>query len=340
MMNKITCVYCNSERIIKSGKNKKGIQTYQCNDCKRKFSETSILPDKITERCPYCGGELKYKGWSNNKSTRRYICSNCKKGFSGDLSNLKVRQIDMPCPYCGSSNIRKGGKLQSGAKRYLCNTCGKNFNENTVIVEKEHRPEKCPICQDTHIIKCGHDTKTNKQRYKCKNCGHKFIEDYVLPFIKHEKTCPRCGYVGAKKAGKSGSKKQYYICLKCNHKYLENPTYRQTTQKERFLIIKLYLQGKNYSEISKILNRNERTIRSIVDKYYKRETLTKDQLDTIYKYGVLLNIPPEFVAPYIPCTMRRCKRILAQYEKRKIIRPQLTQKEKEQDWATLDQFIK
>lgn len=43
----MNCVYCESERIVKNGKNQAGgrtIQNYRCNECGRRFNERSGTP--------------------------------------------------------------------------------------------------------------------------------------------------------------------------------------------------------------------------------------------------------------------------------------------------------
>jgi len=293
----------------------------------------------IKEKCPYCGGELRYKGWSNNGHARRYKCANCKKTFSGDLSNLKVRVIDMPCPHCGSENVRKGGRLKSGAKRYLCNDCHKNFSQSTVVRDIR-RPEKCPKCGRNHINLSGHDTKSGKQRYKCTSCGYKFVENPSQHAFKiQEKECPVCKHVGAKKAGMSSGKKQYYICLNCGHKYLEDGIYRHLTTAQKNHIIHSLIRGDKIKDISNDIGTTERTVRNIVFNYYKKEVLSEQQVSDILKYGVGCGVPVEYLHPYVGCTAHKCKEILSSHAISARSQYVRTKQEKARDWYDLDRFL-
>ena len=113
----------------------------------------------------------------------------------------------------------------------------------------------------------GHD-KTGKQRYKCVNCGHKFVENPTQQkFTVWEKECPRCGHIGARKAGKT-SGKQYYQCLECNHKYLENPCYKHVSPKQKQFIIRYGVNlGVSVKDLKPYVSCTERTIRNILSKY-------------------------------------------------------------------------
>lgn len=341
----IPCIYCGGHT-NKSGKTKWGVQIYYCRDCRKRFNENTMPHPPIEEKCPYCGGDLKYKGWSNNGHKRRYLCKQCGKGFSGDLSNLQVREVEMPCPYCGSEDIKKGGHLRSGARRYVCNSCGKSYNKNT-IVKKIHKPKECPQCGKMHINLSGHDTKTGKQRYKCVSCGYKFVENPTQQkFVIQEKQCPVCGYVGAKRAGRTGGKRQYYQCLNCNHKYLENGHHRHSTLKEKEQIVSLCLKGLPLIKIAKMIGKNERTVSTIIKMNKPEEKLNKEQYDLIYKYGVVMKIQPEYVAPYIPCSLKKCKEVIQELSNKnlnkiKLVKAnyQVSEKDRKFDWMELDKFV-
>lgn len=260
------CPHCGSENVKKGGLLPSGRQRRYCKDCKKYWSD-GIKPVKPTadgKYCPYCGGALKYKGW-NSSGTRRYVCKECGKGCSGEnpVKRLPVHS-EIPCPYCGTHNARRLGKLKDGTQRYQCNECGKGFSAHTAISE----PVKltCPKCGGKHINRSGFDTKTGKQRYKCIDCKHKFVENPSQhPFKQHEKECPYCHHVGAKKAGKSNGK-QYYICLHCNHKYLEGGLYRHLKSTDKRHIMTMMTQGVSQVEIAEEMHISVKTLNNYLNK--------------------------------------------------------------------------
>ena len=336
----VSCFYCKSDNTVKAGKTTHNAQVYKCNDCGRRFNEGRVQYEFIDTPCPYCGGELHNKGWSNNGTVRRFKCQSCKRTFSGDLNNLKIKTIEKPCPYCGSQDVRKGGRLSSGAKRYKCNDCGKGYNENTVLTETPHKPEYCPKCNATHINLSGHDTKTGKQRYKCVTCGYKFVENpqYPTPVV-WQKQCPNCDHVGARKAGKSNGK-QYYQCFNCGHKYLEGGLYKHINERKRKEIIHQYIKGHTATQIAQQLETTERTVRNVMASYYKKEQLSVEQKQLIYKFGIECNVPVDYLAPYINCTKNMCKKYLSQFKlkPKKVYIP--TEQEKYFDRMELEKFIR
>lgn len=312
-MNEIRCPYCEGSNIKKHGILPSGNQKYYCKDCDKSFSKNTVIrltKSTIEDKCPYCGGELTTKGW-NKSGTRRYKCKVCGKGCSEHTVKLPKKDAK-ECPHCHSKFTRKQGKLKSGKTRYYCKTCKTYFSDGTVI--KEPINVKCDSCNSSNIIRSGRDTKTGKQRYKCNECGKKFVEIKIQKtFIPQEKTCPICGHKYAKKGGMSGDKKQYYICLDCGHKYLENGVYKHITTLQKSTIIKEIIKGKSVKNVSDVIGCSERTIRNIMGEYYKKETLTEEQKQLIIKFGVYLAVPPEYLAPYVPCTLHKCKEILSQY---------------------------
>lgn len=367
---KIKCIHCGN-RATKSGVTPEGLQIYKCTVCNKRFNENTLADIKVP--CPKCGGKLRYKGWSNNGTVRRYICSNCKTGFSGDINNLVDRTIEKKCPYCGGDHIKRCGKLKSGVTRYYCNDCKKGFNENTQ--PKETMPHCCPKCGNTELKYCGFQ-ENGKQRYKCVSCGHKFVkEPQVVFYKKHNKKCPRCGHDWAKKAGKTNGK-QYYICLSCNHKYLENRQVHHLTLQENELIKSMFQQGITIKEIAEQIGTTERTIRNKFNEYrkiaaikdifkgiseqqvckkhritlnkiqdmlkdlYKKEKLSDASKGLIYKFGVQLAVPADFIAPYIPCSIHACEKYLSNYTIVEPVKKELTPQEKAFDRLELERLIK
>lgn len=336
-MQKITCPNCGGQNIKKAGFLASGKQRYVCKDCKKGFSSGNNLvkKPKVDDVCPYCGGELTTKGW-NTSGTRRYKCKVCGKGCS-EKTVKTPKESNVECPYCHSKFTKKGGKLRDGSLRYVCNTCKKGFSEKTII--KDLSGIKCTHCGSTNIGTSGLDTKTGKQRYLCHDCRRRFVENPTqFTFVEQKVTCPHCGHNYAKKAGKT-SGKQYYICLACGHKYLENGCFKHLTENQKRFIINLVLKGKNKKEVAELVNCSEKTVRNIFNDYCKTETLTTAQRELIIKYGVQFAVPAEYIAPYVPCSLQKCKEILSHYVIKEPKRKELTEQERLRENIILDRFL-
>lgn len=79
------CPHCNSVRITKFGKTRKGTQKYYCKDCERTFCDNSRVifkNDKIV--CPTCSGMQITKKGTTKFGTQKYYCKDCGKRFCVD----------------------------------------------------------------------------------------------------------------------------------------------------------------------------------------------------------------------------------------------------------------
>lgn len=338
-MTKFKCIYCNSENTQKSGHYVDGRQRYRCKDCHHVFGEDTIPKEKLDKVCPYCGSTRMRKAGHNKSGSQRYYCNDCKRKSSDNEVQIFFEEIntDIECPYCHSHKLKKGGHLKSGAQRYICKDCNKYFSDKTEI--KKDLGIICPHCGSKDVGTSGVDK--GKQRYRCKSCKRRFITDYTpRDFEIHNKICPICGHDKAKSAGHTGAGTKYYKCLQCGHKYREDSKFTHTTEVEKRKIIYLHLNGYTNIKIAQLMNKNERTVTTILQKAeIKEPNLTQEQIKLIVKYGVQLNIEPKYVAPYIPCTIKKCREVISKYPKYKPVKYNVTETERKQDWALLDRFI-
>ncbi len=341
-MTLIRCPHCEETNIKKSGVLPSGKQRYICKTCNKGFS-TGTVPRKSVDNhvCPHCSGPLKYRGW-NVSGHRRYKCKDCGKSCSGITVNLPPKIFNeegISCPFCQSQQIKKAGLLRSGIKRYFCKNCNKGFSPKTVI--RDLINVHCTHCHSGDVGTSGLD-KDGSQRYLCHSCKRRFKLDCTpRTFIQHEKQCPRCGNIGAKKAGYTGaSKKAYYICLSCNHKYLEHGNFKHLTFEQKQLIIKAVIEGHSCKQVALKVGCCVKTINNVLKEYYKIEQLTKQQKDLLLHFGVNLAVPVKYLHSYIPCTPKTCEKFLSKYN---IVKPQrkaLTERDKAIDKMDLERFIK
>jgi len=76
------------------------------------------------------------------------------------------------------------------------------------------------------------------------------------------------------------------------------------------------LRGKNIDKLAIEYNLPSKRIRQIARPLYEKEVLTETQKKMIFKYGVLLNIPVDYVAEYIPCSEYTCNKYIQEEKKR------------------------
>ena len=270
------CPHCNSERFRKDGISSNGSQIYRCKSCNRRFSDHSgALRIYATEpKCPHCNSnDIKYRGW-NKSGTRRYECNKCGQCFSGP--DMEIQKKKTNCPHCESKNITYNGWLKDGTRRYRCKDCGKYFSDKTVI--KEPINVTCKKCGSNNVGTHG-KTEKGKQIYQCRDCHSRFVLEKEIMYKKHDIICPKCGKIGARKAGNTGKSsiggiKQYYICLSCGHKYLLGAV--TNTQEDTKHIQELYDQQVPVRHIAEMYNTSEREIyRKVQGRRSRLENLKK-----------------------------------------------------------------
>ena len=69
------------------------------------------------------------------------------------------------------------------------------------------------------------------------------------------------------------------------------------------------------------------------------ENITTEQKANIVKFGIGAAVPVEYVAPYIPCSIKKCQEILSKYTVKPRKKYERTEQEKHQDWYDLDKYI-
>lgn len=356
MTEKKICPHCNSTKVRKSGKLPSGKQRYLCATCGKYHSEGNPIKKVEYHTCPHCGGRTRKSGY-NDSGSQRYLCLDCGKKSSGNTTLKYFRDYEsgIECPFCHSKYIKKGGHLKDGTQRYECKDCGKFFSSKTVI--KEDLGKECPRCHSHRIGTSGHN-RNGSIRYRCLDCKSRFSDNPIIRIpANHPVQCPKCDHIGAKKAGKTGNGSQYYICKKCGHKYLEHPIQVKLSEeqfnemiKERIIGVPVAILAEKYNKSPKtiynitkpfmyLINKQELELKRLKSMKFLEEELTEEQEQLIIKFGVGCSVPATYLAPYVPCSIKTCKRVLSRYEIPKKKHFVIDDKEKSFDKFWLNSFL-
>ena len=238
----------------------------------------------------------------------------------------------MKCPNCGSSDLQKKG-TRAGKQKYRCKKCSASFTEGVPYKKQIKYPKvtgiSCPKCGGTHIIRDGKLEGSGAQRYQCQECHLNFSAN-TSTLKEIQWNCPYCGgkltYSGYSRKGL-----REYRCSVCDVSCTgdetgkpikrtimgdESITLETFTQEDKDSIIKAILAGKNINKTAQQYNCNPSIIKALVKPSYKLETINKDQLEMIIKFGIHLRVPVDYMAEYVGCSEHKCTEVINKYKKK------------------------
>ena len=340
-----TCPICGGELRYKGWSNNGHARRFICVQCGKGFSgeDPNNLKVRVIEHpCPYCGSENVRKGGRLKSGAKRYYCNDCNKGYNENTIVVEKEPKPEKCPKCGGTHInRSGHDTKTKKQRYKCVDCGYKFVENPTQPTFKRWKKSCPRCGHTEARKAGRSN--GKQYYQCLNCNHKYLEGGV---IRH---CTKKDKEEIKLMFEKGISKQVIAdTMQLSVKKIYN-----ILKKEGLIVISsntpkgelrqklkdLILSGYDISDLSKKSGYSCDTLQSIVRYDYLNETISNEQLKDIVKYGVGASVPVKYLAPYIKCSVKKCKQVLSKYTIKPRKKYQRTETEKHQDWFELDKFI-
>ena len=269
-------------------------------------------------QCPNCGNTKIYKqGRKNGK--QRYHCTGCGAYFTEGIP-YKISTVNtsgIKCPNCGSSNIVGNGKLRKEYQKYLCKDCKTSFSDLTNSLFKIR--QKCPYCGSS--LNYSGKGKKGQIEYYCPSCKKscsgdivtgKPIKRYFFKEINDSIICPRCFSKKLRKAGIIRGR-QKYECTECGRAFIPEATKKVHSPIEIQKVIDEILKGGDVNEIAKKYNYSNDRIRRLIKPYYEKEKITEKQKSLILTYGHYLKVPVEYIAEYIPCSRKMCKKVLEEY---------------------------
>lgn len=271
-------------------------------------------------KCPRCGStNLQKKGKRGNK--QRFRCKDCSSSFTDGVIYKEApvhEKLQKVCSRCGSLHVVRDGKLVDGAQRYLCKDCSLRFSENST--ESLTIQWECPYCGGT-LRYAGYGS-LGQREYKCKNCHKNCSGDQVtgkpikreyFSRVNKDIECPICSSLHIKKGGITEDGRQKYICLDCRKAFMTSYKSKPKPIGTKVKVIKDVLKGGNIRKLASLYNYSERHIREFMTPFYAKEQITPEQKALIIKFGAHCRVPVNYMAEYIGCSEKMCKKVVKEY---------------------------
>lgn len=271
--------------------------------------------------CPQCKGEdLQKRGKRSGK--QRFSCKKCGCSFTEGIPYKKAPSYDplsKVCLRCGSSHVVRDGKLLDGTRRYLCRDCNLRFGENSN--ESLSTSWICPDCK--HTLQYSRTNELGQQEYKCPNCNKYYLREELTkksiirePFSKTNihVNCPFCNSKNIRKTGMAKGDRQKYLCKDCKKYFMTEYKVKPKKEGLKEEIISCIMHGGNIRKVGEKYGFSERYIREFLKPYYSKETITKEQRNLIIKFGYYCSVPVDYMAEYIKCSEKMCRKVLKEYK--------------------------
>lgn len=334
------CPVCNSTNINRCGKNPSGSQRYFCKDCHKRFTkDIKIRPIKYWEvRCPVCHNRYSVKAGVTGNGNQYYKCTKCNHKFlenpvyvhtTEETKNLILKMYvegkhkkDIAKELgISDKTIYKYTKglthttAQDKVRAYIIKEVLNGRDLNDLAKEVNYKPNSIMSIM-TPIYKMERVTGIRRNKVINYLLENKTIEETA-------KLC-KCSIFAVKNI-----KKNYVT------KFL-----KRKNKLNVLTALKEILNGKNIKQVCKVYNVQEKNMQKRLEKFYNQEELTDSQKSLIYKFGVQCRVPAGYLAPYVPCSIKKCNEFLSKYnipEKQEYV---LDERERTFDNIWLDSFVK
>lgn len=337
-----TCVNCGSSDLKRCGFNKLGDQRYLCCTCGRKFTDSkNIKPQKsFLVECPICHYERAKKAGKTGHGNQYYMCLSCghKYLLDGKYQHVTEEQVAIILEkfnqgmykYAIAKDLgistRTVYKVTKGMEIPWLKNRTEEINEREFLKQKQIAErlktmhEKRELKRQYEYIKRKKNIKGIIERYK-KSIRSEFIS------VESNKTL---NYIAEKYAMSSIKMEEFKylfedLKIQINLEIQEGISIEQAKanklklklQKERLKNIEYdILHGKSLEKISKFYDMSMKVLNKKAEKLYLTETIDKKQEQLIVKYGVMLNVPVDYLAEYVPCSENMCNKIISKYRKK------------------------
>lgn len=338
----IECPFCHSKYIKKGGHLKDGTQRYECKGCKKFFSSKTIIKEDLGKECPRCHSHRIGTSGHNRNGSIRYRCLDCKSRFSDNPIIRIPANHPIQCPKCNHVGAKRAGKTGNGSQYYICKNCGHKYLEHPIQVKLSEE-------QFNEMIKeriIGIPVTTLSEKYnKSPKTIYNITKPYMTLINKQEIELMRLKHIEEleeKRMSELRRQEQLMEMLKRleGTKRMNMIIERENMSEESRQNIKSLLKsGYEAKKISEMTGSTIAVIKDLEASCTRYEKLTEEQEQLIVKFGVGCSVPADYLAPYVPCSLRACKRVLSQYkvpEKKQFV---VDEREKSFDKIWLNSFL-
>lgn len=336
-----TCLLCGSNHTKKSGKKADGTQVYYCHDCNHIFYNGINEPKEPKEPtfnkdCPECENGKATKLNIDEKGRQLYKCTKCgcefiPKGFKFVTNEQK----DLIKEYLekGMTKQEISEELELSYKTIQRYTEGMELTwkkEQEERIQKENAEKLAAKLQaEKEKEEELRIQKLNQRREEATEIVEKFKKTVEMISEENDKSIR---YLISKYVNSSMSLDEFEclfndVKIQIEKEYVEyqnslkekSEQERIQEEKERLESIQYdILHGKSLENISTLYNTPLSKIKEIANPLLENESITEQQEKMIVQYGIMLKVPIDYLAEYVPCSYAMCDRILNKWKNKEI----------------------
>lgn len=340
------CPYCGGTHINCSGHDKNGKQRYKCVECGKKFVENPTQKEfkRWEIECPYCHHVGARKAGVSSGKKQYFQCLECKHKFMEHQHHQHTTPIlranvlkDLEL---GMTKLDISKKYGVSEKTIGTITKGRELAWRRIQVQETKLKRKLE-----HLAI--QRKKRNFREQNVEDLKNKVVFHYSCYGVSLEENLKRefmdlfNSYL-QDKIKKYTLTEQFKLLLEKGHpimKQKQEEQERRLKRQRKFSMIKEVLKGQPEDMVASKYNVDIKHLQDSLEKYYNMESLTEEQKSNIIKFGVGASVPVEYIAPYIPCSVKKCQEILSKFTVKPRKKYERTEQEKHQDWYDLDKYI-
>lgn len=299
-----TCVHCNSSKTKKSGKYSDGRQKYYCNDCHKVFA----LKQRETIAKYKLGGHGNFKMISDEMNSK--IVELFNQGMT-KIAISKELDVSIKSVYKATKGIESPIKQQTEEEK------------RKVLAEKLLRQQEKE--QELRL------KKAQERRMTAKQIVNDYVKSVRSEFISDE-SMKKLNYLISKYTNSELELDEFnYLFNEIKivieseirkGEFLEQEKEEQEkirAEEEKLNNIKYdILHGKSLEQISTLYNISIPILNVIANPLLENEQITTQQEKMIVQYGIMLKVPVEYLAEYVPCSYNMCNKILDKWRNKEI----------------------
>lgn len=344
-LKELSCPYCDSKNLSKFGTSEKGVQRYQCKDCHKTFLDHYEQPQRCGTKPPkeqlleiirneYLSGKTK-----KEIASRFGLCEKTIGTYTKGLERVK-KEDKVPLLFKSKeeknkikktliNKVEHEKKKEEKERKRLGKELLKQQKEEQLFQEKQVKEKQALLEKEKReklelqkiIRQQKQKEELNKRREELEK-----RKEYInsLPFKRRDLI-----------SGDNKKKLEYlfynYINNKLSKEEFDNSFNNLKFEIEEQINMSLEIEKSHVEynikkdilsgyKLDKVAEKYHKDISYIEDKakeYYKTETISEHQKRLIIQYGVIMNTPVEYVAPYIPCSEHMFYKIINQYKDKK-----------------------